>query len=448
MAKDLLVKTVETNTQRKSRRATGEIPYPIKYTNQMADFDIWDHKFLANYFGGLTNHHFQDPPQMVLDLGCGTGYWAIEAAQQWPNSKIYGYDVANVQPCLEHMGKFKPLSRRIQWVHGNFLDGLPFPSNHFDLIRMAGLGLAIPEDECTVLLEDVHRILKPDGVLEIIEEELLFPCSSILLQRPSHQTSPVFPMTGHLPIFDLYKNKSTASYEHIIGPRTRALSLATSLDSLTESMHLKFKPPSKISLTHPSTGISSAATLATSSASSFLETEHPQDHTRLKMAWDAMLAMRFLSPKLLSVIPFYLTSASFNHIKTQPSLVIPLPQNSGIIPVVDVYRPTGSFHGNESQKSLVTECLPMSKSEWTPPRSPGFTPKVASSDWSMMHLGKTVSTIRGCKEAIWKEYEKLYSDDALYLLSRTAPGEEDYSLQQPHHIARKSFEVDWRNWEL
>lgn len=37
MARDLLVKTVETNTKRRSRRAPGEIPYPIKYSNQMAD---------------------------------------------------------------------------------------------------------------------------------------------------------------------------------------------------------------------------------------------------------------------------------------------------------------------------------------------------------------------------------------------------------------------------
>jgi len=28
-------------------------------------------------------HHFAEPPAVVLDLGCGGGYWAIEAAKQW-----------------------------------------------------------------------------------------------------------------------------------------------------------------------------------------------------------------------------------------------------------------------------------------------------------------------------------------------------------------------------
>ena len=33
------------------------------------------------------------------------------------------------------------------------LDGLPFPSNHFDFIRIAGMGLAIPEDQWQPVLE-------------------------------------------------------------------------------------------------------------------------------------------------------------------------------------------------------------------------------------------------------------------------------------------------------
>ena len=66
-----------------------------------------------------------------------------------------------------------------------------------------------------------------------------------------------------------------------------------------------------------------------------------------------------------------------------------------------------------------------------------------------MHLAKTVNTIRGCKDAIWEEYKKLYSNDALSILSRTAPEEEeDYRSQPMKHVVRRAFEVDWRNWDL
>ncbi len=28
-------------------------------------------------------HQFETPPVLVLDLGCGGGYWALEAAKEW-----------------------------------------------------------------------------------------------------------------------------------------------------------------------------------------------------------------------------------------------------------------------------------------------------------------------------------------------------------------------------
>lgn len=39
--------------------------------------------FLAGHFQSLTQHIFQTPPLLTLDIGCGSGYWAIEAAKQW-----------------------------------------------------------------------------------------------------------------------------------------------------------------------------------------------------------------------------------------------------------------------------------------------------------------------------------------------------------------------------
>ena len=45
--------------------------------------DIWDHMFLSGHFQSLTQHIFQTPPMLTLDIGCGSGFWAIEAAKQW-----------------------------------------------------------------------------------------------------------------------------------------------------------------------------------------------------------------------------------------------------------------------------------------------------------------------------------------------------------------------------
>ncbi|KAI9837015.1 MAG: Secondary metabolism regulator lae1 [Sarea resinae] len=37
-------------------------------------------------------------PPRILDLGCGTGIWAIDMADQYPEAEVLGMDLANIQP--------------------------------------------------------------------------------------------------------------------------------------------------------------------------------------------------------------------------------------------------------------------------------------------------------------------------------------------------------------
>ncbi|KDR78877.1 hypothetical protein GALMADRAFT_244511 [Galerina marginata CBS 339.88] len=456
MAINPVVKDVDVNAsnKRRCRRYPGEIPYPIAYSNKMADFDIWDHMFLASYFKSLTMHQFSIPPSVVLDLGCGTGYWVIEAAKKWKDSKVYGFDAAKIQPRLEEMEHYKPLAQRIEWVHGNFLDGLPFSSNCFDFVRIAGLGLAIPEDEWQAVLEEVHRVMKPGAVLEIIEDDLLFPCSSALLQNASSRKSSSS-SNSTLQSFDLHKSKSTMFYDRSTTSPGRP-SLAPS--SFHETQFIPQTPMSTLLPSFSWQSESDTSTLVPSSCSTETtsDTEHPQDHTRLKEAWEAMLSTRFLSSNLLSVLPFYLNS-SFVNTKSHAPLLVPLPPNSGNVPTLKTYRSMGTLRNSGSERSIGDTLLNFEatfsfrsiKTDGVSFRSSvSSMQKQSVSAWATMHLAKTVSIVRGCKEAIWNEYKKLYSRDAPYLLSRTAPDDEDY-LSQPHrYVVRRAFEVDWKNWEF
>jgi ubiquinone/menaquinone biosynthesis C-methylase UbiE len=81
-------------------------------------------------------HHFEKPPMTVLDLGCGSGFWAIEAAKQWTvststfysawpltrynqTSSIVGYDFQDIQPNLFSSKEHEDIAYRVRWVHGN-----------------------------------------------------------------------------------------------------------------------------------------------------------------------------------------------------------------------------------------------------------------------------------------------------------------------------------------
>ena len=55
----------------------------------IAPSDILDTMLLSNATGSLNVHRFSQPPKSVLDIGCGSGYWIIQAAKQWPVCPSY-----------------------------------------------------------------------------------------------------------------------------------------------------------------------------------------------------------------------------------------------------------------------------------------------------------------------------------------------------------------------
>lgn len=251
--------------------------------------------------------------------------------------------------------------------------------------------------------------------------------------------SPVLPQHVKLPRKRSYIFSDKSSERTTISPDS----------SITEISSKCLKMSSLMPGLYASRQGSTATLTATPSVESYDEMEHPQDHTRLKIAWDAMLTTRFLSPNLLSVLPFYLTSASFS-IKVHEPVFIPLPANSGVCPSLKSFQSMGSlrhpdrsggplfdFHPTFSNRSIKADGFSMRSSFSSGPRS-------QPQPWGTMHLAKITNVIKACKDAIWLEYQKLYFKDAMSILARTAP---DDASQPPHHLVRKAFEVDWYNWD-
>lgn len=49
----------------------------------------------------LKGKHFLAPveePENVLDIGCGTGIWCIEVAEEFPSARVTGTDLSPIQP--------------------------------------------------------------------------------------------------------------------------------------------------------------------------------------------------------------------------------------------------------------------------------------------------------------------------------------------------------------
>ncbi|KAF4612428.1 hypothetical protein D9613_004190 [Agrocybe pediades] len=120
--------------------------------------------------GSPSFYHYGDkPPATALDLGCGEGNWVIWAASIWPSTHITGLDMVDVT-----LPAFQTVDN-INFIQANFLTKLPFPSKSFEYIRMANLGLCVPNDMWDHLLTEVKRVLTKGGRLELVDDEMIFP---------------------------------------------------------------------------------------------------------------------------------------------------------------------------------------------------------------------------------------------------------------------------------
>jgi SAM-dependent methyltransferase len=114
-------------------------------------------------------------PQRVLDVGTGTGIWAIDMADQYPGAEVIGTDLSPIQP---------------EWVPPNChfeIDDVSldwtFPQDHFDFIHIRELFGCIPD--WYFFFQEAYAHTKPGGWIEIVEHSVQ-PTSDDGTMGPDH----------------------------------------------------------------------------------------------------------------------------------------------------------------------------------------------------------------------------------------------------------------------
>ncbi len=125
--------------------------------------------------------------QRVLDIGCGTGGWLIEAAKTYPTmTKLYGIDTsgkmldyaraqAEASGAQARMGS---TGDRIEFLLMDALRMLEFPTHFFDLVNMRFAQSWIRTWEWPKLLQEAQRVSKPGGVIRLTEIDFAADTSS------------------------------------------------------------------------------------------------------------------------------------------------------------------------------------------------------------------------------------------------------------------------------
>lgn len=96
-----------------------------------------------------------EAPISILDIGTGTGTWAMEMADQFPGALVIGTDLSPIQPMW--------VPPNLQFEVSDCEDDWNF-SSQFDLIHMRNMSGAI--SDWTRLLSQAHRFLKHEGWLD------------------------------------------------------------------------------------------------------------------------------------------------------------------------------------------------------------------------------------------------------------------------------------------
>lgn len=159
------------------REFTSGVPYllptDLGETNRL-DFQHYMLRFAmrGNYAAPL------DHPRDILDVGSGTGRWAVEMAQQFPQANVIGADIA--PPTVEASTPIR--ADNYAFVLANVLEGLPFPDNSFDFVHQRLLVAAIPADKWQQVARELARVTRPGGWVELVEAESRLPNAGAGLQ--------------------------------------------------------------------------------------------------------------------------------------------------------------------------------------------------------------------------------------------------------------------------
>ena len=147
-----------------ARRYFANLPYALPKDALEADRLNFQHYYFRRLFKGLYLAPLEKRRlSSMLDVGCGTGRWACEMAQDFPRARVVGLDVEPPRSGTLVM------PANLAFTTGNVLERLSFADHSFDFVHQRLLVAAIPTAQWPVVVAELARVTCPGGWIELTE---------------------------------------------------------------------------------------------------------------------------------------------------------------------------------------------------------------------------------------------------------------------------------------
>jgi len=133
------------------------------------------HAMCVNVMDGKLHCAPLENPQKVVDIGTGTGIWAIDMGDEFPEADVVGIDLSPIQPTwLPPNVRFIVDDAEAEWV---------WPANSIDFVHARHMCMAIKD--WPRLLSQAHHALRPGGWVELQELRFHLECDDGTMPGPA-----------------------------------------------------------------------------------------------------------------------------------------------------------------------------------------------------------------------------------------------------------------------
>jgi ubiquinone/menaquinone biosynthesis C-methylase UbiE len=141
----------------------------------------------------LLPEGFDAHGKRIVDLACGAGEWASMVAAKFPQSEVVGVDIN--ESSIQYANEMSSGQENLEFTDMDILQPLEFQDDTFDCVNVRLVFGVVPREYWPSFLAEIYRILKPDGVVRLIEHaasllegaphghEFLLKCSQALYNR-------------------------------------------------------------------------------------------------------------------------------------------------------------------------------------------------------------------------------------------------------------------------